>query len=205
MGNAATDDASFSDLIPFIAILIALLDTSEANEPVFVAASEALQEIMSKSSLSDGAGTKSLTEPLLLWADAIGSKVVASTLQKGDVDEFSHSVCKLFAALGDHSALYLAANISSQTPVFGDKTKGYLVQSFLRLIMSYTGLQGYYGVDEEESELTLAFWYLFQEALWSADYFEQEDDTDGSVPPPSKDPIQFMPRHQSHLRAFSRA
>lgn len=35
--------------------------------------------------------------------------------------------------------------------------------------MAYTALPGYYGVDEEESEMTLGFWYLFQEALWSSD------------------------------------
>lgn len=35
--------------------------------------------------------------------------------------------------------------------------------------MAYTALPGYYGVDEEESEMTLGFWYLFQEALWSTD------------------------------------
>lgn len=123
----------------------------------------------------------------MLWLDSVGSQIVASTVQSNDVSEVSHSLCKLLAALGDHSALYLAANISSSTPVTPGKTKGYLVQTFLRLIMAYTGLQGYYGVDEEESELTLSFWYLFQEALWTADYFEDEDD---DAPPPSKDPAQ---------------
>ncbi|KAJ3533280.1 hypothetical protein NMY22_g7396 [Coprinellus aureogranulatus] len=88
---------------------------------------------------------------------------------------------------GDHSALYIAANISSSTPVTPDTTKAYLVQTFLRLIMAYTGLQGYCGVDEEEIELTLSFWYIFQEALWSADYFEDEDD---DTPPTSKGPAQ---------------
>lgn len=32
-------------------------------------------------------------------------------------------------------------------------------------------------MDEEESEMTLGFWYLFQEALWSVEYsFEEEGD-----------------------------
>jgi hypothetical protein len=108
-------------------------------------------------------------------------------VQSNDVSETSHSLCKLLAALGDHSALYLAANISSTAPVALGKTKGYFVQTFLRLFMAYTGLQGFYGEDEEESELTLSFWYLFQEALWSADYFEDEED---DTPPTSKDPAQ---------------
>jgi len=60
------------------------------------------------------------------------------------------------------------------------KTKGHLTQTFLRLLLEYTGLPGYYGVDEEESEMTLGFWYLFQEALWSTDYTvpEEEDEVD---------------------------
>ena len=60
------------------------------------------------------------------------------------------------------------------------KTKGHLTQTFLRLLLAYTGLPGYYGVDEEESEMTLGFWYLFQEALWSTDYSvpEEEDEID---------------------------
>ena len=33
-------------------------------------------------------------------------------------------------------------------------------------------MPGYYGVDEEESEMTLSFWYLLQESLWSVDYVE---------------------------------
>lgn len=48
--------------------------------------------------------------------------------------------------------------------------------------MAYTGMPGYYGVDEEESEMTLGFWYLFQETLWSSSPEYEEDDTD----PPSR-------------------
>lgn len=33
-------------------------------------------------------------------------------------------------------------------------------------------------MDEEESEMTLGFWYLFQEALWSVDYTYTEDGYD---------------------------
>ena len=41
-----------------------------------------------------------------------------------------------------------------------------------------TGLPGYYGVDEEESEMTLGFWYLFQKALWDKDH---RDTTEAAV------------------------
>lgn len=44
------------------------------------------------------------------------------------------------------------------------------VQTFLKLMISYTALPGWYGIDEEESEMTLSFWYLLQEALWSVDF-----------------------------------
>jgi hypothetical protein len=33
-------------------------------------------------------------------------------------------------------------------------------------MLIYTGFPGYYGVDEEDSEATLGFWYLLQESLW---------------------------------------
>lgn len=49
-------------------------------------------------------------------------------------------------------------------------------------MLGYTGLPGYFGVDEEESEMTLGFWYLFQESLWSVEY-DEEGDESGSVPP----------------------
>ena len=33
-------------------------------------------------------------------------------------------------------------------------------------MLIYTGFPGYYGVDEDDSEATLGFWYLLQESLW---------------------------------------
>ena len=101
----------------------------------------------------------------------------------GEPSELSHSLCKLIVTLGDHSNTYFATNISSQQPVAGSPhIRSQLVQSFLRLLLGYTGLPGYFGVDEEESEMTLGFWYLFQESLWSVEY-DEEGDERGSVPP----------------------
>jgi importin-13 len=48
-------------------------------------------------------------------------------------------------------------------------------KSFLRLMLGYTGLPGYFGVDEDESELCLAFWYLLQEALWTVDFVSDRE------------------------------
>ena len=48
------------------------------------------------------------------------------------------------------------------------------VQNFLNMLLRYTGFPGIYGLDEEESEMTLGFWYLLQEALWAADYETDE-------------------------------
>ena len=42
------------------------------------------------------------------------------------------------------------------------------------------GLPGYYGANEEASEMTLGFWYLFQGSLWSVEYDDQAEDQDGS-------------------------
>ncbi|KZT01812.1 ARM repeat-containing protein [Laetiporus sulphureus 93-53] len=188
-----------SDLTPLIPLLIALLSpistqTSplEFDDDIFGVASETLQEIMARSSLSDGSGSHTLTEPLLLWFNHYGGQIVQDTLSAGFVDTVSHSFCQLLVAVGDHSTLYLAANIASPNlpaplppppspisfPAPATPTKSHLVQNFLRLIMAYTGLPGYYAADEEESELTLGFWYLFQEALWNAEYEQEFEGSD---------------------------
>jgi len=66
-------------------------------------------------------------------------------------------------------------------------TRGHLVQNFLRLLLAYTGLPGFYGIDEEESEMTLGFWYLFQEALWTVDFYAENGDADHTPPPQGPD------------------
>ena len=85
----------------------------------------------------------------------------------GFVDEVSRSLCKLLVALGDHSAMYFAKNIASPTQLKPAPPSAFplpfplplplplvshLVQNFLRLLLAYTALPGYYGADEEESE-----------------------------------------------------
>jgi len=92
--------------------------------------------------------------------------------------------------------MYLAANIASSLPPapFPEPppppisfpapslpNKSQLVQTFLRLLLAYAALPGFYGVDEEESELTFGFWYLYQEALWSAEYEQEFEFGDGDV------------------------
>lgn len=187
-----------SDLTPMIPLLISLLIPTGGNDAGFIAASDVLQEILSKSALSDGSGSKTLTEPLLLYLDIWGSKIVEATLESGIVEETSHSLCKLLTALGDHSTQYFAAHLASSAPISPPDssinfiassstsalpTKGQLSQTFMRLLLAYTGLPGFYGEDEEESEMTLGFWYLFQEALWSTDYYFEDDlDEDGDRP-----------------------
>ncbi|KAH8115086.1 ARM repeat-containing protein [Phellopilus nigrolimitatus] len=148
-----------NDLTSLIPILIQLL----SNELTFVGASEVLQEILSSSSLADGAGTKTLTEPLFVFLESGGAVIVQQTLSTGEVDEVSHSLCKLLVALGEHSINYVAMHLSTPR-----------VQTFVHLLFAYTALPGYFGVDEEESEMTLSFWYLLQEALWSVDYGDSE-------------------------------
>lgn len=49
------------------------------------------------------------------------------------------------------------------------------VQEFLRLLLIYTGFPGWYGIDEEESEVTLNFWYLLQESLWEVGGVDEEE------------------------------
>lgn len=86
------------------------------------------------------------------------------------VDEISHSLCKLLVALGEHSIAYFATHLTTPR-----------VQNFISLLATYTALPGYYGVDEDESEMTLSFWYLLQESLWSVDYSSQPDPVEAAL------------------------
>lgn len=188
-----------SDFSPFIPMLITLLNPEA--DATFVAASDSLQEIMAKSALSDGSGSRILTEPLLLWLHLAGTAIVDSAVQSRFTDEVSQSLCKLLTALGDHSASYLAANIASSAlitllpssippgvpPAELSNTKGQLSQTFLRLLLAYTGFPGYYGVDEDVSEMTLGFWYMLQEALWNNDFYFP----DGEEPDPNSAQIEM--------------
>lgn len=198
--------SAYSLITPIIPTLIALLDPSNPDPTPFISASDTLQEIMSKA-LSDGAGTKTITEPLLIWMDVVGSRITAEVVRvleanlgsEEGVGEIGKSLCKLIAALGDHSAMYLAANLASRAvislpPAFtgggalaaaaaSGKTRAELVQGFLKSMMMFSGLPGYYGVDEDESEFTLGFWYLFQEALWATDFYMEADGAFGDAPP----------------------
>ncbi|KAL4071677.1 armadillo-type protein [Scleroderma yunnanense] len=173
------------NITPLIPLLVSLLNPpapgAEVDPDIFTPASDTLQEIMTRSPLSAGAGTATLTEPLLLWLDGVGSQILHSNSSPEGLSDMSHSICKLISSLGDHSNTYFASNITSQKPVAGSpRTRAQLIQGFLRLLLSYTGFPGYYGADEEVSEMTLGFWYLFQESLWSVEFdgeCEQGDNT----------------------------
>lgn len=114
--------------------------------------------MLSSTAFTDGAGALTITVPLLQWCAQAGPPLVSNALRDGP-DEAASALCKLLAGLGDHSTAYLAENLHAP-----------LVQAFLRLVLAFTALPGYYGVDEEESERVLGFWYLFQEALWTVDW-----------------------------------
>lgn len=182
-----------SHLTTLTPLLIGLLEPSVSDETIFVAVSDTLQDLLTRSALSDGSGSKTLTEPLLVWFDVVGSRITETSLGSEDNLSIVHSLCKLLVALGDHSTPYFATYIASSMPVSTGPitpptSKGHLVQSFMRQLLIYTGLPGYYGVDEEESEMTLGFWYLFQEALWTTDFYIEEGGDDRSPAPPDVGP-----------------
>ncbi|KAJ7600482.1 armadillo-type protein [Mycena floridula] len=161
---------------PLIPRIIGLLNPE--NETNFVSACDALLGFIKSSSFYDSAGSRSFTEPLLCWIDATGSQIVQASLKSGTVDEVSHALSELLRELGEHSISYLARNVTSLEPVQGcSKRRGELCQTYLRLMLIYTGFPGYFGIDEEVSERAHGFWYHFQEALWSED-----DSDDGTMP-----------------------
>jgi len=161
----------FSDIFPLIPSLINHLNPD--NDTSFIGASDVLQELLDQSTGKPNSHNL-LTDPLLIWVDSVGRRIIQSTTEAGMVDEVSHSMCKLLTSLGDHGSDYFSHHFVSNEPC-GPSTKGALIQMFLQALLSYTGLAGYYGVDEEESEMVLGFWYLFQESLWSEDISGKDD------------------------------
>ena len=87
--------SSASALTPLVPLLLDVLTpapgSAEFDETEFVPASDALQEVMAKSALSSGSGTKALTEPLLLWFDRYGNAIIENTL-RGKDEQFA--VCE---------------------------------------------------------------------------------------------------------------
>jgi len=133
------------------------------------------------SNFSTTAAIKTLTEPLLAWLSTTGHTIADNAHAEGRPNELSSSLCKLLCCLGDHSNAYIAKSIAQPPEKRTSTLRSGLapsanaiarsqadaqVQEFLRCMLIYTGFAGYYGVDEEDSETTLGFWYLLQESLW---------------------------------------
>jgi hypothetical protein len=151
-----------SDITPILPPLFAILDPAA---PTFQAVVSAVLAVLSSTAFVDGAGAVTLTVPLLQWCAQAGPPIVNAALRDGP-DETASALCQLLAGLGDHSTAYLAENLHVQ-----------LVQEFLRLVLSFSALPGSYGVDEEESERMLGFWYLFQEALWTVEFPPESEES----------------------------
>ncbi|KZS87157.1 ARM repeat-containing protein [Sistotremastrum niveocremeum HHB9708] len=176
-----------NDLTPLIPLLISLLDSGPGTDPhsgsilnsgsegafegVFEAASRVLGEVLGRSTLSDGGGVRILTVPLLEWIHRRGMGIFNDGIECTIIAPTSHALLLLLTALADHSTSYISTHLLSPP-----------VQTFLRLMLAYMGLEGYYGVDEEESEMCLGFWYLLQEGIWGADFVRGRfGDSEGNV------------------------
>ncbi|KAG9309356.1 hypothetical protein JVU11DRAFT_10592 [Chiua virens] len=125
-----------NDITPLVPMLISLLTPptpdADIDPEVFLPASDALQAIMTQSSLAGGAGVLSLTAPMLVWVDTWGPRILQSSISSGEASELSRSLCKLIVTLGDHSNTYFAINITSQQSVAGSQhTRSQLIQGFL--------------------------------------------------------------------------
>ena len=75
-----------SEITPAIPSLISLLEPASSPPPVFnessfVPASDTLQELMAHPPFYDGSGSKTLTEPLLIWIEKWGGDIVGSSIQ----------------------------------------------------------------------------------------------------------------------------
>ncbi|TRM55474.1 armadillo-type protein [Schizophyllum amplum] len=145
------------DLTSLIPLLLARLgDGKDAD--TFTSIASALAEILSRApAYQNGAGSRTLTEPLLLWLDGSGSRLVdrivrASNSTAGGDDEDlddevpTRALVDLLAALGEHSVEYIARWVASARVVGGGvmeapvRTRGELVQNFLSTVLALTVL-----------------------------------------------------------------
>ena len=145
----------YSDVTPLLPPLFLLLDPTSTT---FQPAVSAVLAVLSAPAFADGSGSATLTVPLLQWCAQAGPPIINKAIRDGP-DDTASALCRLLAGLGDQSTAYLAKNLNAP-----------LVQAFLHIMLSFTALPGSYGVDEEESERTLGFWYLLQEALWEVEF-----------------------------------
>ena len=77
---------TLSDITPVIPSLVSLLEPTSGPSPafdesLFVPASDALQELMAHPPFYDGSGSKTLTEPLLIWIEKWGGVIVGASIQ----------------------------------------------------------------------------------------------------------------------------
>ena len=142
-------------MTPLLPSLFLLLDP---ESPTFERAVSAILAVLSAPAFADGTGSATLTLPLLQWCAQAGPPIISTAIRDGP-DHTASVLCRLLAGLGDHSTIYVTENLNAA-----------LVQAFLHLMLSFTALPGSYGVDEEESERVLGFWYLLQESLWAVEF-----------------------------------
>ncbi|KAL1742231.1 armadillo-type protein [Schizophyllum fasciatum] len=158
------------DLTSLVPLLLARLgDGKDAD--TFTAAASALSEILSRApAYQNGAGSRTLTEPLLLWLDGPGRRLVNRVVREaayelagdaangmidagdgaGDADDEvpTRAFVELLAALGEHSVEYVArwvasARVVMSTQAFAGtspRTRGELIQHFLGVVLSLTVL-----------------------------------------------------------------
>ncbi|KAI4518124.1 hypothetical protein K525DRAFT_209319 [Schizophyllum commune Loenen D] len=153
------------DLTTLIPLLLARLGDGR-DSTTFTPAASALAEILSRApAYQNGAGSRTLTEPLLLWLDGPGRRVVDRVVREaasemsqpnGDEstednldDEATRALMELLAALGEHSVEYVArwvasAQVVGAVPGIGmqsqPRTRGELVQHFLGVVLALTVL-----------------------------------------------------------------
>lgn len=77
---------TLSDITPAVPLLISLLEPTPGQSPVFneslfVPASDVLQELMAHPPFYDGSGSKTLTEPLLIWIEKWGGAIVEASIR----------------------------------------------------------------------------------------------------------------------------
>ena len=92
LAGSIDSEMLISHVTALIPPLIFLLNPNIPDDSIFISASDALQELAARSVLSDGSGSKTLTEPLMVWLDSTGNQIVENMLAADDVSPIAHSL-----------------------------------------------------------------------------------------------------------------
>ncbi|POG60960.1 armadillo-type protein [Rhizophagus irregularis DAOM 181602=DAOM 197198] len=166
--------------------VIALFSIESMND----AATEVLVEFISQTRINYYQNT--VCEKILQcmtgdWAKSQITKAI------NDGDELSaRNLCRLMTTFGDNFTNYVAINFLRQDIVI-----------YLEMMLMFAGFPGYFGQDQEISEMPLQFWFMLQESLCDPEVIPVISASDNDVSTSDIQTLNISPTNIQQIRESS--